>query len=163
MSWSVFKAQLGALTGIQHLSRQQYANTVATAYDMCIMRHFDTLSGGGKVIVPGKALLLEQQILGILELNATNHAQVNLVQQFGPAIKAYWTGAQILGPAGSASVNFTGVWLALPMPQNMSFQIMINNIAITAQIHLLSLVGTHKMFSFPWAVVPWSGGFLRTV
>lgn len=163
MSWSTFKAELGALTGDPHVTPQKFADTVAGAYHNCILRHLDMASGGGKLtILPGNDMILSSQILQLTQANMGMYSYVNIVQQIGPAILTYWAGALATGPAGNVIINFTGTWIAPPLPNNLDFRIFAEVMTIAAQTHLLTLVGIYTMFAPPGATTPWSGTFLKT-
>lgn len=167
MSWSIFHTECMALTGQKHVSRQQYAQKMSQAYHNCVMRHFESLTGGGVVVNTAANLpALYQGFLVTGEMNMVQHKNVNWVQQIGKYIMAYWAGAFISGPTGFVNVTYTGSWTAIPVPQNLDFNLILLAFANTARIHLLTLMGIYTstvVIIPPPVTTPWSGALLVTI
>lgn len=160
MSWPVFQAEMMALTGNPHTTTNKFAQTLAKAYHKQIASHIDTISGGGKVIIPGgKDITLYQDIYRILTQNSTSHNEINFIEQIGPAILKYWVGGGCIGPAGASTITSTGTWTPTPLPKNLDFRIIVLALITTCQLHILTLQGLHTIITPP-GVVPWTGSFL---
>lgn len=159
--WSVFKAEMQALSGDPHITEIKFARVLAKAYHSQILAHIDTISGGGSVLTTDdKKTQFQSDILKLLSKNKKNpNREINLIEQIGPAVLDYWTGLGCLGPAGKSSITSTGTWVATALPKNLNFQILVKGLATAFQAHLLTLQGVHIVFTPP-ATVPWSGAFL---
>lgn len=158
MSWSLFKTQCNVLTGNPHVTTQLFASTIANAYHTCMSLHFDSMTGGGVLINNAPKLpLLTQTILQFCELNRQTTADVDLLQQIGPAFLTYHTGGIIVGPTGTTTILSPGTWSNLKTPPNTNFQIILNNLMIACRTHLMTLTGTYVSSVIPGVVSPWSG------
>lgn len=164
MSWEVFKSEVLTLSGNPHVTEQLFASTVANAYNSCMSRHIETLSGGGAMIgLSARTPILEQSILSRIQQNVQSHQEINIIEQIGPYIQNYWKGATYIGPAGSGVITSTGTWTPTPLPKNLDFRVFVNAFVISARAHILSMVGVHTMFTPPGATVPWSGVYYTPV
>lgn len=164
MSWTVFHTECMALTGMKHVSRIQYSQTMANAYHASVLRHFDTLTAGGTVINTSPKLApLIQGFLQVCEQNMTHHKDVNWVQQIGPFIQQYWSGAIIIGPTGIVNVTSVGQWNAPSVKQNMDFNIILYSLEAACRVHITTLQGIYTSTVVPNLVTPWAGGFLVTI
>lgn len=158
MSWSLFKTQCNVLTGNPHVTTQLFANTIANAYHTCMSLHFDSMTGAGVLTNNAPKLpLLTQTILQYCELNRQSTADVDLLQQIGPAFISYHLGGLIVGPTGTVVVSSGGTWSNIKTPPNTNFQIILNNLQIACMVHLTTLVGTYTSTIIPGVVSPWSG------
>lgn len=162
MSWSLFQTQCSVLTGPQHISVIQFAQTISSAYHSCISLHFETVTGGGLVINNAPKLpVLNQQILAQCNANLHSNSQsINLIQQIGPAFLSYWTGIIITGPTGIVNVLSPGTWNAIPVVQNNNFNIWLNAFMMTARTHIMTLTGQYISSVVPGVTTPWSGATL---
>ena len=164
MSWSLFHTEMMALTGMQHVSRVQYAQKFSTAYHNSVLRHFDTLTAGGVVISTAPLVpVLFQGFLATCEQNLHQHKNVNWCQQVGKYVQQYWVGAVITGPTGVVTVTGTGSWNAPPVIQNTDFNIILWTFELAARIHLMTLTGTYVSTVVPGVTSPWSGAMLQTI
>jgi hypothetical protein len=164
MSWSVFHARCSVLTGLQHVSKEQFSNTIANAYHQTVLLHFDTMTAGGVVVNSApKVLPMYQTILAICNANLLSNADVNWIQQIGPAFQTYWAGNIIVGPTGTATVLSPGSWIGPKIIQNLNFSIMLNTLMATARTHIMTLTGTYVSSVVPGVVSPWSGAMLQTL
>ena len=165
MSWQLFHTECSALTGMTHVSREQFSQTIATAYHGSVMRHLDSVTGGGVVINTAPKLpMLTMGLISIANMNLASHSQsINWVQQVGKFIKLYWVGAMITGPTGMVVVSSTGVWTAPSVVPNTDFNILLWTFEAVALIHLMTLVGTYTSTVVPGLTTPWSGATLLTI
>jgi len=91
MSWKIFHTECMALTGMPHISTLQFAQRMAMAYHNCVLRHFESMTGGGVVISTTPFVpMLVAGFIYISAQNATQHSQVNWLSQIGKYIKNYW-------------------------------------------------------------------------
>ena len=164
MSWSTFHTECSALTGMQHVSRVQFSQKLATAYHNSILRHFETLTAGGTVINTAPAVTtLYNGFLVSCEQNMMQHNQVNWLQQIGQYVMLYWAGAIIIGPTGIVNVTGTGSWTAPPVVPNLDFNIILWTMEAACRIHLMTLTGIYtSTVTTPPLVTPWSGALLQT-
>lgn len=160
MSFSLFKSQISALTGRQHVSRIQFAETIAKAYNGLVTRAFETVTGGGKVVAPITGLPgLIAGIYSITEQNLHQHNEVNFFSQIAPYFKMYWVGKQIIGPTGFVVINNTGQYKGPMIKQHFNFEIWVNIFVACCATHIMTLSGTYTTYA--WGVTtPWSGALL---
>ncbi len=164
MSWQLWETEMGALTGKQHVSREQYSQVIASAYHNCILRHFDSMTAGGKAIgMGGKLQPLYEGILNMCNANIGSHNQVNFVQQLQPLIMQYWAGGVIAGPTGVVTVLSPGTFISPMVSPNLDFKIILKVYGGCFRTHLATLTGTYVSSVVPGLVTPWSGGFLQTI
>lgn len=162
MSWALFRSQINALTGMQHVSRNQFAQVIGKAYNGLVGRTTEQLTAGGKVIgyqagLPG----LIQGIYSTTERNLRQHKMPNFFSQIAPYIYMYWSGKTIIGPTGVVVINSTGRFKGPIIKQNLTFQIWINIFIAVCRVHLLTLQGTYTN-NITGFTTPWSGGLLLT-
>lgn len=162
MSWSLFKTKCMVLTGQQHISVPQFAQTISDAYHQAISLHFDSMTAGGKLVNNApKFPILYQQILAQCNANLASQSEIHLLNQIGPFIQSYWTGLTILGPTGTVVITSPGVYVGVPVVQNLDFNIMLDMMVLTFRTHLMTLTGIYTSSVVPGLVVPtWSGALL---
>lgn len=161
MSWSLFRTKCMVLTGPQHTSVPQFAQTIADAYHQAVTLHFETMTGGGKIVNNApKFPLLYQGILGVCQANLQSHAPVQFIQQIGVHVVSYWTGILITGSTGFVNVISPGVWVGVPLVQNNDFNIMLNALIMSFRTHIMTLTGTYTSTILPTVITPWSGATL---
>ena len=164
MSWQLWETEMGALTGKQHISREQYSQVIATAYHNCILRHFDAMTGGGKVFgLEAKLQPLYEGVLQICNANLGGHSPVNFVQQLQLLIMQYWTGVWISGPTGIVALTSPGSFTSPYVGPNLDFRIILKVYGGCFRAHLATLTGVYTSTVVPGLVTPWSGGFLQTI
>jgi hypothetical protein len=152
------------LTGQQHISVPQFAQTIADAYHQTISLHFDTMTAGGVIINNApKFPILYQQILAQCTANLASQSEVHLLNQIGPFIVSYWTGLVISGPTGVVTVLSPGVWVGLPVVQNLDFNIMLQMMMTCFRTHIMTVVGQYVSSVVPGVVSPWSGALLQSL
>lgn len=159
------KAECQALTGMQHVSRIQFAQKLGTAYHSCVLRHFETLTAGGTVISTAPALApLIQGFYATCEQNMTQHNQVDWISQVGKYILLYWAGAVIVGPTGIVNVLSTGTWVTVPVVPNTNFNIFMTTFITACRIHLTTMSGMYinTVIVPPIPPIPWTGALLQT-
>lgn len=162
MSWALFRSQINALTGMQHVSRIQFAQVIGKAYNGLVGRTTEQLTAGGKVIAHDAGLPgLIQGIYSTTEMNLGQHKMPNFFSQIAPYIYIYWTGKVIIGPTGVVAISNTGRFKGPVIKQNLTFQIWINVFIAVCRVHLLSLKGTYTN-NITGITTPWSGGLLLT-
>lgn len=162
MSYSLFRAQINALTGMQHVSRIQFAQTIANAYNGLVERSFETLTAGGIVVgavagLPG----LTAGIYSITEKNLHQTKEVNFFTQIAPFIYQYWVGKTIVGPTGVVTITTTGNFKGPMIKQNFTFQIWITTFVAVVAVHIMSLQGMY-VNNTTGLTSPWSGALLIT-
>lgn len=166
MSWTLFKTKCAVLSGPQHISKELFAQTIAEAYHQCISLHFDSMSGGGRLVNNAPKLpILNQQILGVCTANLASHQDVDFLKQIGPFIQAYWAGNLIVGPCGITTITSIGTWNNIKVPPNTDFNIILNALILSCRTHLMTLTGTFQSTVIvpPIPPLPWSGAMLQSL
>lgn len=165
MSWSLFKTKCSVLTGPQHISVTQFAQTIADAYHQAVSLHFDTLTAGGVLVNNApKFPLLYQQILSQCNMNLQSSSQsIDLIKQIGPFIISYWTGLIITGPTGVVTVTSPGQWNAIPVVPNQNFDIWLNAFMLAARTHIMTLTGVYVSSVVPGVTSAWSGALFQSL
>lgn len=150
------------LVGGTHVSVPMFAQTIADAYHTTISLHFDSMSGGGKIVnnTP-KFPILYQQILQQCNANMATHSQIQLIQQIGPMIMNYWAGISIIGPLGNVTVLSPGSFVGLPVIQNNNFNIMLDAMIMSFRTHLLTITGVYVSSVVPGVTAPWGGSLMQ--
>lgn len=162
MSYSLFKTEIMALTGMQHVSRMQFAQVVGNAYNNLVLRCFETLSGGGQFLAAaGGVGALINGIHSITEQNLQQHNNIDFFNQIAPFIYTYWAGQPCIGPLGVVTVTSPGTFQGPIVPQNFDATIFINIFQGVVATHLLTLQGTY-VNSITGVTTPWSGVTLMT-
>lgn len=164
MSWSLFQTKCSVLTGQQHVSREQFSQTISDAYHQTMMLHFDTMTAGGKLTnSQPKVLPLYNGLLSICNANLMSQTDVHWIQQIGPLFQTYWVGNVIVGPTGVVTVTSPGTWIGPKIVQNYDFTILLQTLIATARAHIMTLVGTYVSSVVPGVTSPWSGAMLQTL
>jgi len=152
------------LTGQQHISVPQFAQTISDAYHQAVSLHFDTMTAGGTIINNApKFPILNQQILAQCNANLASQSEVHILNQIGPFILSYWTGIVITGPTGVVTVLSPGTWVGVPVVQNLDFNIMLNMMVTCFRTHIMTLTGQYVSSVVPGVVSPWSGALLQAL
>jgi len=152
------------LTGQQHISVPQFAQTISDAYHQAVSLHFDTMTAGGVLVNNApKFPILNQQILAQCNANLASQSEVHLLNQIGPFIQSYWTGLIITGPTGVVTVLSPGTWVGVPVVQNFDFNIMLNMMMTCFRTHIMTLTGQYVSSVVPGVVSPWSGALLQAL
>lgn len=150
------------LTGQQHISVPQFAQTIADAYHQAVSLHFDTLTAGGVIINNApKFPILYQQLLAQCNANLASQSEVHILLQMGPMILNYWTGLIITGPTGTVTLTSPGIWAGLPVVQNMNFDIILNAMISCFRTHIMTTMGIYVSTVVPGVTSPWSGALLQ--
>ena len=152
------------LTGQQHISVPQFAQTISDAYHQTVSLHFDTMTAGGVLInnVP-KFPILYQQILAQCNANLASQSEIHLLNQIGPFIQSYWTGLVITGPTGVVTILSPGTWVGVPVVQNFDFNIMLNMMMTCFRTHIMTLTGQYVSTVVPGVTAPWSGALFQSL
>lgn len=162
MSWALFRSEINALTGMQHVSRIQFAQVIGKAYNGLVGRTTEQLTAGGRVIAYQAGLpSLIRGIYSTTEMNLGQHKMVNFFTQISPYIYSYWAGKTIIGPTGIVSIQNVGRFKGPIIKQNLTFQIWINIFIAVCRVHLLTLSGTYTN-NVTGLTTPWSGALLLT-
>ena len=160
MSWSIFRTRCLALTGRQHVKPPQFARTVANAYHQSVIRHLDTVTGGGRVLGTTPAPLYAGLLKVMYQNLNSNSKAVSLISQLQPYIYAYWAPAFIVGRIGVVKITGTGKYTGLYVAQNFDFNIILNHMIYTFAIHMKTLTGIYTSTALPSVTTPWSGAAL---
>lgn len=164
MSWSLFKTKCMVLTGQQHISVPQFAQTISDAYHQAVSLHFDTMTAGGKLVNNAPKLpILNQQILTQCNANLASQSEVFLLNQIGPFIQSYWTGLVITGPTGVVTILSPGTYVGIPVVQNFDFNILLNMMITCFRTHIMTLTGQYVSSVVPGVTAPWSGALLQSL
>lgn len=166
MSWKLFASSMGVLTGIQHVSRDQFSDVMSKSYHECVLRHVDTMTGGGKVLgAEAKLKPFRDGILSICESNLGTATDINFLEQITPLIYAYWAGLTVLGPIGVVAITGTGTYTSPKCPQNLDFNVILSQYMLPAyRVHIATLIGIYTTTVIvPPFTSPWSGGSLITM
>lgn len=153
-----------------------------------LTEEYDKVVKGGKTIVGGRAVsigntaAMQSSLLGILSTTQLSKTG-DLLRDIGPAIQAYWIGAQLerfptpnipcIGSVQNIStilgVNFSpGVWTPISIPPMGSVSPWLLNFILSASVHLLTVGGlfmcncTYPPPAPPApGVLPWAGYFIK--
>lgn len=162
MSYQLFKAELRNKVYKQHDSLNKFPSSFAAAYNNLVMRHFDTLTGGGKLVrISAGRPILQQSIYAQLMINRKSPAEVNFFNQIAPFIKIYWAGQQIIGPTGIVTITYPGEFIGPYLKQNQNINIFINTLVGVISTHIMTLTGMYTN-AYTGITTPWSGALLRT-
>ncbi len=152
------------LTGQQHISVPQFAQTIADAYHQAVSLHFDTMTAGGHIINNAPKLpILYQQILAQCNANIAAQSEVHLLQQIAPFIQQYHVGLIIIGPTGTVTITSPGVFTGIPVVQNLDFNIMLETMIMCFRTHLMTLTGVYVSSVIPGVTSVWSGALLQSL
>lgn len=152
------------LTGQQHISVPQFAQTISDAYHQAVSLHFDTLTAGGRLVNNTPKLpILNQQILTQCNANLASQNEVHILNQIGPFIQSYWTGLVITGPTGVVTILNPGTWVGVPVVQNFDFNILLNIMITCFRTHIMTLTGQYVSTVVPGVTSPWSGALLQSL
>jgi hypothetical protein len=163
MSFQLFKTELKAKLGIQHSDRAKLARVLALGYDKLANRHFDIITGGGKLIASSvRVPALQIGIQTVLERNLASSTRINFFNDISPFIKSYWAGMLIIGGTGQVIISNTGVFKGPPVVENNSIDIWLNIFQGVASIHLLTMTGTYTNY-YTGVTVPWSSASLKSI
>lgn len=162
------------------ISNFQYADRLVSEYDKTIMGG-KTLIGGVPIKIGNTAAM--KALLFTIMLKTSQDPKGDLLRDIGPAIQAYWIGAQtdkiavpnIPCPGAVKNiktifgVNLSpGLWTPLPVPAVGSVDPFLLSFIASASLHLLSVGGIITCMSqypppAPVApgVLPWVGYFVK--
>lgn len=164
MSWSLFKTKCAVLTGPQHISKEQFAFTIADAYHQAVTLHFDTLTAGGVLVNNApKFPILYQNILTQCNANLVSHQEIDFLKQIGPAILSYHAGGIIVGPTGTVTITSPGSWNNIKIEQNFDFQILLNAMIISFRTHIMTMSGVYVSSVVPGVTSVWSGALFTSL
>lgn len=162
MSFQLFKQEILGRIGKQHESRTKTSKIIADAYVNLIMRHFETISGGGQFMtIQSKKQILARGIQNNFEMNIKSDRRINVWDQLAPHIYSAWTGNQCIGPTGMVMITGTGVFKGPPIPENDDPKIWLEVFCGVIAVHLTTLIGTYTNF-VTGVTIPWSGVLLKT-
>lgn len=126
--------------------------------------HFDSMTAMGVLTNNAPKLpILTQQILTIAESNRQTTADIDFLQQIGPAFVAYHAGGIIIGPTGTTTITSPGNWSNLKVPPNTNFQVILSNLEMACRTHLMTLVGVYVSSVVPSVTSPWSGALFQSM
>jgi hypothetical protein len=153
-----------------------------------LTEEYDKVVKGGKTIIGGRAVsigntaAMQSSLIGILATTQLSKTG-DLLRDIGPAIQAYWIGAQLerfptpnipcIGSVQNIStilgVNFSpGVWTPISIPPMGSVSPWLLNFILSASVHLLTVGGifmcncTYPPPAPPApGVLPWAGYFIK--
>jgi len=165
-------------------------NNIANNYSFAqsLTEEYDKVVRGGKTIVGGRAVsmgntaAMQASLIAILSTTKLNK-NGDLLRDIGPAIQAYWLGAQLekfptpnipcIGSVQNIStilgVNLSpGIWTPISIPPQNSVSPWLLNFIISASIHLLTVGGLFTCnCAYPPpappapGVLPWAGYFIK--
>jgi hypothetical protein len=161
MSYAAFKFEVISQLYPPHSDTVRQAQVIGTAYNNLVLRHFDTLSGGGQYLLGSARLpVLISGLQAIFALNrASGFSAVNIFRQIGPLLKAYWAGATIIGPLGVTVVSSPGNVFGPVIPQTTNYTVFLNIFCGVLYAHMLTLAGTFTSYWFG-RTTPWGGALL---
>lgn len=157
-----------------------FAQSLTEEYDK-VVKGGKTLIGGRSISIGNKAGM-QAALVGIL--GSTQQSKTgDLLRDIGPAIQAYWLGAQLekfpppnVPCVGSLKnintilgVNLSpGVWTAITVPPMGSISPFLLNFIISASVHLLTVGGLFTCLAqYPPpappapGILPWAGYFIK--
>lgn len=162
MSYRLLKSELKVQLFKQHNDRYKFAKVLSNAYVKFVMRHFDTLTGGGKPAgITAKGTVLKRQIQTILDKNFKSERKINFFNDLEPFIKTFWTGVTITGPTGIVIINNPGIFKGPPVIENNNIDIWLGILNGVIGIHMLSMTGIYTN-AYTGITVPWTSALLKT-
>lgn len=162
MSYQVFKAEILAGNVKPHNSKTKPARVIASAYTNLIMRHFETLTGGGQYLTAkAKQPILQASLQKIFTASLSEQSRKNQLQKWDNAIYTFWKGAVIPGPLGVVTINNTGKWVAPYIPENSDNEIWLKILLGVIATHLKTMTGMYLNF-VTGATTSWSSALLVT-
>lgn len=162
MSYQLFKSELKLKLFKQHDDDRKVARVLAAAYDKLVLRHFDIITGGGKVIgSSAKVPILRSGIEAILRKNKLSDRRVNFFNDIAPYIKAYWSGLTIVGSLGTVIISNTGVFKGPPVVENNNIDIWLSILQGVVAVHMVTMTGTYTNY-YTGVTIPWSSASLKT-
>jgi len=171
----------GDAEGLKNLnSNYWFAQSLTEEYDKVVK--------GGKTIIGGRAVsigntaAMQASLVGILSTTQVSKTG-DLLRDIGPAIQAYWIGAQLekfpapnipcIGSVKNIStilgVNLSpGIWTPISIPPMGSVSPWLLNFILSASVHLLTVGGLFTCTcQYPPpappapGVLPWAGYFIK--
>jgi hypothetical protein len=166
--------------GFSQISNFQYADRITTEYDKAIQGG-KTILGGVPIKIGNTAAM--RAVLFTIMLKTSQDPKGDLLRDIGPAIQAYWVGAQTdkmavpnipcVGALKNINTIFgvnlsPGVWTPLPVPAVGSVDPFLLSFIASASLHLLTVGGiiTCNCQYPPPAppapgILPWGGYFVK--
>lgn len=163
MSYTLFKLEMISSLMPPHKSGTLQASTIARAYDNLVMRHFEVLTGAGRVVGSSARIpILQQGFQTVFSINRkSGFSKLNIWTMMSPFIYAYWAGMTGIGPLGNFVVIFPGVFRGPPVKESNNFENWLNMFCAISYSHILSLAGIATLTYGPVPIiVPWSGVLL---
>jgi hypothetical protein len=171
----------GDAEGVKNLNDNfWFAQSITEEYDK-VVRGGQTIVGGRAVSI-GNTAAMQASLLGILSTTQTSKTG-DLLRDIGPAVQAYWIGAQLerfpppnipcIGSVQNIStilgVNFSpGIWTPISIPPMGSVSPWLLNFILSASVHLLTVGGLFTCTcQYPPpappapGVLPWAGYFIK--
>lgn len=171
----------GDAEGLKNLnSNYWFAQSLTEEYDKVVK--------GGKTIIGGRAVsigntaAMQASLVGILSTTQVSKTG-DLLRDIGPAVQAYWIGAQLekfptpnipcIGSVKNIStilgVNLSpGIWTPISIPPMGSVSPWLLNFILSASVHLLTVGGLFTCTcQYPPpappapGVLPWAGYFIK--
>lgn len=163
MSYQTFKAEVLAGLTKPHTDKMKPARILATAYHNLILRHIESLTGGGVFLLGTAKLpgLIAGFHAAFTQNLASANKRVNIFQQLAPYIYTYWAGNTALGALGVAIVSGTGSFSGPIIPESNSPTLWLDVFIGVIAIHLKTITGTYTNY-VSGATTPWSGVTLLT-
>jgi hypothetical protein len=153
-----------------------------------LTEEYDKVIKGGKTLIGGRAVsvgntaAMQAALVGILS-NTKASKTGDLLRDIGPAIQAYWIGAQmerfpapnIPCPGSLKNINTIlgvnlspGVWTPISLPPMGSVSPWLLNFIVSASLHLLTVGGLFTcLCQYPPpappapGILPWGGYFVK--
>jgi hypothetical protein len=171
----------GDAEGIKNLNDNYwFAQSLTEEYDK-VVRGGKTIIGG-RAVSMGNTAAMQASLIGILSTTQLSKTG-DLLRDIGPAIQAYWIGAQLerfpppnipcIGSVQNIStilgVNLSpGVWTPISIPPQSSVSPWLLNFILSASVHLLTVGGLFTcncQYPPPTppapGVLPWAGYFIK--
>lgn len=163
MSYTLFKLELLSNLVPSHSSTTKQASSIARAYDNIVSRHFEVLTGAGRVTgSSARVPILQNGFQSVFDLNRkAGFNKLNIWTMMSPFIYSYWAGMMGNGPLGMFTVTFPGVFRGPVIPESVSYEAWLNIFCAVAYTHILTLAGIALITALPVPItVPWSGVLL---
>lgn len=153
-----------------------------------LTEEYDKVVKGGKTLIGGRAVsmgntaAMQAALVGILSSTKLSKSG-DLLRDIGPAVQAYWTGAQLEKfpppniPCVGSLKNITtilgvnlspGVWTPISVPPMGSVSPWLLNFILSASVHLLTVGGLFTCnCAYPPpappapGILPWAGYFIK--
>lgn len=158
--WKLFKLEVHNSLNSTHLSKDRFTDTLFDAIDRSYKRHIDLSTAGGR-LTPSpreKAVKTALNALGKANRLSNNPKSIDIMDQIGIYVYAYWTLRVIEGPIGTTVILFPGIYQPIKVSPNYTKHGLdfLDALTTTLILHKSTMAGI-TIRKFPPSVTPWFG------